>query len=69
MALTKTEMRRVAQDQLLSGVSVALGYWTEQQPQLAESMTDAERAEYRAVLKAQADRIARMFGYAEAWTS
>jgi mannitol-1-phosphate/altronate dehydrogenase len=64
---TRTAAKQEAQDILLHGVAVAMSYWQEQHPELAEQMTEAEEAEFQAVLHEQADRLAKVFGYSEQW--
>ncbi len=66
---SKRAARQEAQDILMHGVSVALGYWTEQHADLAEQMTEAEQDEFRALLQQEADRLAKVFGFQKAWTA
>jgi hypothetical protein len=64
----KTTPKKKAQDILMDKVSVALGYWTEGDYD-SEVMTVKERVEVQRQMKIQADRIAKMFGFDEAWES
>jgi hypothetical protein len=67
---TRTDKKEWAQDMLLDGISKVLGYWQ-------ENMSDAEREllsvadvnEIHDLMQAQADRVAKLFGYDGAWTS
>lgn len=68
---SRAEMKRVAQDMIMSNVGNALGYWTES-PECRREWLDPDSEEaqqFRAELKRQADRIARMFGFDEAWSN
>lgn len=64
----KLTPKRMAQDILLDKISEALGYWQEQ-GHLTKGMTEREIELVKEQMKKQADRIARMFGYEEAWYS
>jgi hypothetical protein len=64
---TKMGKRRRAQDIILDGVAVAIGYWTEQNHFDMAVMTQEELKEFSVLLKQQADRVAKLFGYDEAW--
>jgi hypothetical protein len=64
---SKTEQKLEAQDMLMHGIGNVLGYWNECPP--FEDMTEQEIAEFHAILKREADRVAKMFGYDEAWTN
>lgn len=63
---TKTQVKQRAQEELMHGIGNVLGYVLEQQPRLPEELGISEE-EFMDILKAQADRVARMFGYEEAW--
>lgn len=61
--MTKTAAKRKAQDLILDQLA-KIGYGDEYEEFKAE-IGDHEEAE--AILKSQMDRVAKMFGYAEAW--
>lgn len=65
--LSKTAMKEMAQDALMHGIANVLGYWdpTDEGKQL----TDEQRDELRQVMQQQADRIAKLFGYDNAWSN
>lgn len=52
----------------MHGIANVLGYWSERDPKEASDLglTDEELHE---VLVAQADRVAKLFGYERAWTA
>lgn len=62
---TKTQLRRLAQDVLLTGVMNSLSYWQPRDDGL--EMSPEKLEEFQEILKQQADRLARLFGYEEAW--
>lgn len=64
----KTTPKKKAQDILMDKVSIALGYWCEGEYG-QEEMTTKEKIEIQRQMKIQADRIAKMFGFNEAWIS
>ena len=64
---TKTGRKQEAQSLLMDGIAKVLGYWEESYAMTAEAMDDAERAEFRELLWKQADRVAKLLGYEEAW--
>jgi hypothetical protein len=66
---TKTGLKQEAQDILMHGLATAMGYWTEQHVLLANQMTEAEQLEFGRILLQQADRVAHLFGYEQAWTA
>lgn len=61
---TAQDRKQWAQDQLMDGISKVLGYWSED-----VNISEEKRAELQTIMKQQADRIARLFGYNEAWRS
>ena len=70
--MTRTEMKRFAQDELLHGVSVVLGYFEEDPakcPAGWDQWPEEKRDEYRSIIKREGDRVAKLFGYEEAWRS
>lgn len=65
---TKTGRKQRAQLILMHGIAVAQGYWHEQDPYVYEALgTEEAQDEFARVLAEQADRVARLFGYDEAW--
>lgn len=52
----------------MHGIGNVLGYWSEQDRDVASDfgMTDEE---FHELLLAQADRVAKMFGYEKAWSN
>jgi len=66
---TKTNQKRRAQEILMHGISVALGYWTEQNSFDVEVLDEEQLAEFRQILQQQADRVAKLFGYDGAWSA
>lgn len=67
---TRTDRKQWAQDKIMHQVSIALGYWVDE---LSTEERDALGVdginEIADLMKAQADRVAKMFGYEEAWRS
>ncbi|WP_158678774.1 hypothetical protein [Streptomyces sp. Tu6071] len=67
--VTRTRMKEAAQDALMHGIGAALsadkdsGFY----PEDFEQWTSREQEAYREVLKKQADRVAKLFGFDEAW--
>lgn len=66
---TPTSQKRRAQDILLHGIAVALGYWTEQNYFDVAVLTEKQQDEFSRILQQQADRVARLFGYENAWSA
>lgn len=64
----KREANRKAQEMLMHGIGNVLGYWSEQDRDVAKDLglTDEE---FHGVLAAQADRVAKLFGYEQAWAN
>lgn len=67
-ARTKTEKKLAAQDMIMHGVGNVLGYW-EGTDEPWEGMTEEDKEEFHAVLREQADRVARLFGFESAWNN
>ena len=63
--MTKTEKKRLAQDLIMDRIST-VGYIVLDNE---EYKLVADDAEFNAILKYQMDRVAKMFGYPEAWFS
>ncbi len=53
---------------LMHGIGNVLGYWSEQNPDAAThlGLTDEE---FHEILRGQADRVAKLLGYEEAWSN
>ncbi len=67
---TKTQIKELAQEELMHGIARTLGYCLEDQgltDKLAEMGVDQDL--FRNVMRAQADRLAKLFDYEEAWTA
>ena len=65
---SRTTPKQKAREILMDNVSIALGYWTEQDS-VVDQMTDGEIELVKAQLQKQADRVAKLLGYEEAWHS
>ena len=65
---SKQQAKEKAQEMLMHGMGNVLGYWTEQDPQVASDLglTDEE---FQKILFAQADRVAKLFGFERAWSN
>jgi hypothetical protein len=67
---TKTGRKLEAQALLMHGIGNVLGYWQENDNILLALDNDPERIEeFRAILRREADRLAKLFGYAHAWST
>ena len=51
----------------MDAISVKLGYWTERDDY--QDMTEGERKKVQEQLRKLANRVAKMMGYDEAWSS
>jgi hypothetical protein len=78
----KREQKEKAQEMLMLGIANVLGYWTEGENPFARATQDAdgnwksakplsqeEKEEFGKMLLREADRVAKLFGYDEAWTA
>lgn len=65
----KRTAKQLAQELLADGVSRTRGYWNEQSGVDWDAMTDAEKERVNDQLEKVGDRIARMLGFNESWTS
>lgn len=67
---SKREAKCLAQDLLMHGIGNVLGYWMED---VLDTRHVAElgytNEEFGAILLAQADRVAKLFGFDEAWSN
>jgi predicted TIM-barrel fold metal-dependent hydrolase len=66
VSVKKRDQKEKAQEMLMYGIGVVLGYWTEQSPDAAKDMGITDE-ELDAILWREADRVARLFGYEKAW--
>jgi hypothetical protein len=66
--MAKREAKEKAQEMLMHGIGNVLGYWSEQNPDAAThlGLTDEE---FHEILRGQADRVAKLLGYEEAWSN
>jgi hypothetical protein len=65
----KMAARQKAQEMLMHGIGNVLGYWGENNSgelDAVEALGYTEE-EFNGVIAAQADRVAKMFGYEKAW--
>jgi hypothetical protein len=65
--LTRTELKTKAQEVLMTGIANQLGYWNPEdwdEPRVAEQLD-----EFREIMKREADRVAKLFGYDESWSN
>lgn len=70
--MNRTEMKRIAQGALMDGIGNTLGYIWEQDHLLPEGWEDwpeERQNEFRAILRREADRAARVFGFERAWSN
>lgn len=67
---TRKDKKEYAQDLIMDGIGNVLGYWMER---LSEEERDALGedgiSEMCALVHAQADRVAKMFGFEKAWSN
>lgn len=61
--MTKTEMKKAAQDVLIQHIASVAG--SDDFEEFADEIGDRDLAEQ--IIKAQMDRVARLLGYKEAW--
>lgn len=78
----KREQAVKAREMLMHGIANVLGYWRERDANPfgqikitsggvrgPRSLTDEEAEEFGLMLQREADRIAKLFGYDEAWSN
>ncbi|MFE3144786.1 hypothetical protein [Streptomyces scopuliridis] len=66
--MSRTEIKEDAQNTLMHGIGNALGYFEETYAPIGwTDWTEAQQDEYRLIMKREADRVARLFGFEEAW--
>lgn len=67
---TRTAKKEWAQNELMHGMANVLGYWTEHlSEEERDSLGEDGIVELRALLQQQADRVAKIFGYEQAWSN
>ncbi|MGK5530842.1 hypothetical protein [Streptomyces sp. URMC 129] len=65
--LTRAELKEQAREVLLHGIANQLGYYNPDDD--AREIPEGQRDEFQAVMKREADRVARLFGYEKAWVN
>lgn len=65
--MTKAERKQLAKREVMEGIAKALGYWTEQELPMIHDMSQEEMEDFGLLMQAQADRVAKLLGYKEAW--
>lgn len=65
---TKREAKEKAQEMLMHGIATVLGYWQEDHGNVEDVQElGLANEEFGRLLRQQADRVAKLFGYDEAW--
>ena len=63
----RTELKHLAQEALMQGIATQLGAWD---PTVCDKMVPPTQLdELQEIMKREADRVAKLFGYEEAWTN
>lgn len=65
--LTRTELKHKAQEQVMDMVSKVFQYVYDSGA--IQEVPESQHEDYEKVLKREADRVARLMGYGEAWKS
>lgn len=65
--MNRAQLKEHAREVLLHGIANQLGYYDPRD--YAREVPEGQREEFYAVMKREADRVARMFGYEEAWSN
>jgi hypothetical protein len=65
--LNRTQLKEHAREVLMHGIGNQLGYYNPDDD--AREIPQDQREEFRAVMQREADRVARLFGYEEAWAN
>lgn len=65
--LTRTQLKDHAREALMMGIGNVLGYYDPDDD--AREIPQDQRDEFHQVMKREADRVARLFGYEEAWSN
>ncbi|WP_420110907.1 hypothetical protein [Pseudactinotalea sp.] len=61
------ELREMAQADLMRGIANVLGY--HDPAEYGVELTEGEKKRYLALRQTQADRVARLLGFEEAWSN
>lgn len=64
---SRTELKREAQDQIMNGIANVLGYWDPHENGV--DIPDEQMGEFKAIMRREADRVAKLFGFEKAWTN
>lgn len=67
---SRTAAKHAAQVIIMDGIAKTIGYWAESGSGMVPGWNDwtpEEQGEFQALVKAQADRLAKVFGYDQAW--
>jgi hypothetical protein len=65
--LTRTQLKLHAQEVLMHGIADQLGYYNPDDD--ARPIPAEQREEFRGVMRREADRLAKVFGYEKAWAN
>ncbi|MFE5092100.1 hypothetical protein ACFRCI_17345 [Streptomyces sp. NPDC056638] len=65
--LSRTELKEKAQEVLMHGIAKQLGYFDPND--YAEAIPASQHEELHEVMRREADRVARLFGYEKAWSN
>lgn len=61
----RTELKQFAQEALMQGMATQMGAWN---PEECDKMVPPDQLdELFGIMKREADRVAKLFGYEEAW--
>ncbi|MEU7096071.1 hypothetical protein [Kitasatospora aureofaciens] len=64
--LTRTDLKKTAQNALMHGIGNVLGY---DKPHDFDEWSEKDQEAYREILQREADRVAKLFGYDKAWSN
>lgn len=65
--LTRTQLKEHAREALMTGIANQLGYYDPSD--YGHEFTEEQKDELHQVMKREADRVARLLGYEEAWSN
>lgn len=65
--LTRTQLKEHARKALMTGIANQLGYYDPND--YGHEFTEEQKDELHQVMKREADRVARLLGYEEAWAN
>ncbi|MFG3176574.1 hypothetical protein ACGFZC_16120 [[Kitasatospora] papulosa] len=63
----RTELKHLAQEALMQGIATQLGTWRPEE--CDKGVPPAQMDELYDIMKREADRVAKLFGYEKAWTN